>query len=78
MLERSHLGSTVFYIGPRDEIVPGVVTAILDGGKSANLALVRDGVNHAHIDPHVYGIEYAPPHPVEGPKRGTYILRGQF
>lgn len=65
-LSQSHLGTTVLYTAPRGEIVPGIITAIHSDTR-VNLALVRDGVNQAHIDPHVYDAEYAPPHPVDGP-----------
>jgi hypothetical protein len=64
-LAQSHLGTTVLYVAARGEIVPGIITAIHSDTR-VNLALVRDGVNHAHIDPHVYDVEYAPPHPVDG------------
>lgn len=73
----SHLGSTVIYVGLGGARVPGIITRIHDA-TTANLALVRDGENHAHIEPHQYDVAYAPVRPDGVAEVGTWHPRTQL
>lgn len=52
-------GRMVRYVSHRNDDVVGIITAVHPGNR-VNLFLIRDGVNQAHLDPHIYEVDYAP------------------